>query len=109
MDVQSIVEQLKGIRCPSTIRQPGMKCTSCPDAIAKTIEKVYRQQVALGRVGGARPQGHAPAAPVSAEGVETVVAGRMKFCPECGARLEHEVAASSAQLRLLKMRLMLLT
>lgn len=49
MDVQSIVEQLKGIRCPSTIRQPGMKCTSCPDAIAKTIEKVYRQQVALGK------------------------------------------------------------
>ncbi len=90
MDVQSIVEQLKGIRCPSTIRQPGMKCTSCPDAIAKTIEKVYRQQVALGKWAEPARREHAPAAPVSAEGVETVVAGRMKFCPECGARLEHE-------------------
>ena len=49
IDVRSIVDQLKGIRCPSTIRQPGMKCTSCPDAIAKTIERLYKQQVQLGR------------------------------------------------------------
>ena len=32
--VEKLVDQLKGIRCPSTIRQPGMKCTSCPDAIS---------------------------------------------------------------------------
>ena len=44
MDVQTIIDQLKGIRCPSTIRQPGMKVTSCPDAIARTIEKVMRSQ-----------------------------------------------------------------
>ena len=44
MDVETIIEQLKGIRCPSTIRQPGMKVTSCPDAIAKVIEKVVKIQ-----------------------------------------------------------------
>ena len=48
IDVRSIIDQLKGIRCPSTIRQSGMKCTSCPDAIAKAIERVYQQQVRLG-------------------------------------------------------------
>ncbi len=44
LDAKSIVEQLKGIRCPSTIRQKGMKVTSCPDAIGRLIEKVYKLQ-----------------------------------------------------------------
>ncbi len=40
MSVREVCSQLKGIRCPSTIRQPGMSCTSCPDAIAKVVMKV---------------------------------------------------------------------
>lgn len=44
LDAESIVEQLKGIRCPSTIRQKGLKVTSCPDAIGRLIEKVYKLQ-----------------------------------------------------------------
>jgi len=44
IDARSIVEQLKGIRCPSTIRQKGLKVTSCPDAIGRLIEKVYTFQ-----------------------------------------------------------------
>jgi len=44
LDAASIVEQLKGIRCPSTIRQKGLKVTSCPDAIGRLIEKVYKLQ-----------------------------------------------------------------
>jgi ribonucleoside-diphosphate reductase alpha chain len=86
MDVQSIIAQLKGIRCPSTIRQQGLKCTSCPDPIAKTIEKVYKKQVELGN--------WKPLAPVvkaeRQKGKEDAVAGQMHFCPECGTKLEHE-------------------
>ncbi len=85
IDVKSIVDQLKGIRCPSTIRQPGLKCTSCPDAIAKTIERVYKQQVELGKwavIPESKPE---PAAKVNDD-----VPGRMHFCPECGTQLEHE-------------------
>ncbi len=103
IDVKSIVDQLKGIRCPSTIRQPGLKCTSCPDAIAKTIERVYRQQVELGKwpavpefaarpmptpaQAAAKVPGQAPACSL---GDKDDVAGKMHFCPECGAKLEHE-------------------
>lgn len=83
MDVQSIVGQLKGIRCPSTIRQPGLKCTSCPDAIAKTIERVYRQQAELGKW-PALPGGTPEKKPAED------VPGKMRFCPECGTPLEHE-------------------
>ncbi|MCR4435967.1 MAG: vitamin B12-dependent ribonucleotide reductase [Clostridiales bacterium] len=44
IDAKAIVEQLKGIRCPSTIRQKGLKVMSCPDAIGRLIEKVMRLQ-----------------------------------------------------------------
>ncbi|MBM6977373.1 vitamin B12-dependent ribonucleotide reductase, partial [Intestinimonas butyriciproducens] len=42
VDSDEIITQLKGIRCPSCLRQPGVPVTSCPDAIAKAIEKVMR-------------------------------------------------------------------
>ncbi len=39
VSMQEVYHQLKGIRCPSTVRRGGMSCTSCPDAIAKVIIK----------------------------------------------------------------------
>ena len=43
IDVKSIVEQLKGIRCHSTLRQMAnnkeIKVLSCPDAIGRAIER----------------------------------------------------------------------
>lgn len=44
IDAKSIVEQLKGIRCPSTIRQKGLGVLSCPDAIGRLVEKVAKIQ-----------------------------------------------------------------
>jgi len=87
IDVASIVDQLKGIRCPSTIRQQGMKVTSCPDAIAKTIERVFKQQVDLGNWTAA-PVIYKKLAPSVSQNQS--VPGKMKYCPECGAELEHE-------------------
>src|SRR3989339_287033 len=54
IDVTSIVEQLKGIRCPSTIRQKGLKVMSCPDAIGRLIEKVYKLQNGNGNGNGVK-------------------------------------------------------
>jgi len=52
IDAKSIVEQLKGIRCPSTIRQKDLKVLSCPDAIGRLIEKVYKLQNGNGNGNG---------------------------------------------------------
>lgn len=78
--MEELVEQLRGIRCPSTIRHAGMKCTSCPDAIAKVVKKtadmLSKNQVCTLDAAGA------PAQP------ETD--GHDRACPECNSPLLHE-------------------
>ena len=44
---KTIIDQLRGIRCPSTVRQKGMDCTSCPDAIAKVMAKEFEKELTL--------------------------------------------------------------
>ncbi|MBC5647265.1 vitamin B12-dependent ribonucleotide reductase [Christensenella tenuis] len=45
MDVESIVEQLRGIRCHSTLRKGGdVKVLSCPDAIGRVLQTVAQMQ-----------------------------------------------------------------
>lgn len=45
MDVESIVEQLRGIRCHSTLRKAGdVKVLSCPDAIGRVLQTVAQMQ-----------------------------------------------------------------
>jgi ribonucleoside-diphosphate reductase alpha chain len=72
-----------------------MKFTSCPDAIAKTIERVYQHQVELGNWAAAPEMDPTPKslpahAPVCSIKGKDDVAGKMHFCPECGTKLEHE-------------------
>ena len=86
VDVNTVINQLKGIRCPSTIRQPGLKVTSCPDAIARVIEKVVKLQKNLEK--GEDAPLLTPV--VSAAAKREVVAGKIRFCPECGKPVEHE-------------------
>jgi len=39
LSVDSIIEQIRGIRCPACVRREGVNVTSCPDAISKVIKK----------------------------------------------------------------------
>lgn len=82
VSMDELLEQLRGIRCPSTVRHTGMKCTSCPDAIARVIKKTA-DMISGGGVNQASIE---PAKTVSPD----TVTKHSKFCPECGAALEHE-------------------
>ncbi len=89
ISIQEVYDQLKGIRCPSTIRQQGMSCTSCPDAIAKVIMKVSKIIEEQPREKASYepptetplPQKH-PIVPASSSEIHV--------CPECGNVVEHE-------------------
>ena len=86
ISVEEILNQLKGIRCPSTVRQSGMQCTSCPDAIAKVIKKVYELQ----KNGGQILAAPAVTPATAKETVQETASKAIKDCPECGSALEHE-------------------
>lgn len=82
MDTKAIVEQLKGIRCPSTIRQKGLKVLSCPDAIGRLIEKVDKMNN--------RDNPNISILDIdSVETTATVSRGGL-LCPECSQPVEHE-------------------
>ena len=94
MDPKEIIQQLKGIRCPSCLRQPGVPVTSCPDAIAKSIEKVIKathdgnkpQPTVSASAKASAPRAKGPVNP----NMTPAEAKLAKFCPECGSKLEHE-------------------
>ncbi|MFH1151468.1 MAG: vitamin B12-dependent ribonucleotide reductase [Actinomycetota bacterium] len=69
IDIDEITEQLKGIRCMSSIRSKQAEVLSCPDAIGKAIEKYLE---AFGLLGSDDLQ------------------ATDYHCPECGARMELE-------------------
>ena len=87
-----IIKQLKGIRCPSSIKNSGGCSLSCPDAIARCIEKCigyeknkktdsyseyYQQQFTK----------YYDEAIVNLTNIETLDSSK---CPECGSPLEFE-------------------
>ena len=89
---KEILAQLKGIRCPSTVRQQGMKCTSCPDAIARTIEKMSK---ILGtETMGINPdliEEEKPTPQPASKGNKPILGADDRLhCPECGKVLRHE-------------------
>lgn len=82
MDHKIVVEQLRGIRCHSTLRRQGVNVLSCPDAIGRAIEQVAKMRE------GFTPDPidtikiiKRPIQPVDTIG---------KMCPECGDVLEAE-------------------
>ncbi len=86
----AVIEQLKGIRCPSTLarRAKGadVRALSCPDAIAKTLERVLNIAPINGN------DKHGLNLDNIAEEIEmrSAVKEKPARCPECGGALEHE-------------------
>lgn len=95
---EAVIEQLKGIRCPATLARKAkgadVRVLSCPDAIARSLEKVIKTvPMANGNGNG---DGNGYHMDIIAEEIEEMYKdmpaddGRRAFCPECGSRLEHE-------------------
>ena len=93
VSLDEILDQLRGIRCPSTIRHTGMKCTSCPDAIARVVKKTA-DMIAAGQKGLPKLEGQQR---TESTVVEDAAALHSKRCPECGAELEHEGGCASCR------------
>jgi len=104
ISITEVYDQLKGIRCPSTIRQKNMSCTSCPDAIARVLMKVSQYIDTGAEHGTPDPQRKTqpPARPANGaaeteipfvpreNGEDQAPPKKNGSCPECGGKVEHE-------------------
>ncbi|MFP3879854.1 MAG: vitamin B12-dependent ribonucleotide reductase [Dehalococcoidia bacterium] len=81
IDIESIVKQLRGIRCPSIAWEQGHAILSCADAIASVLEKYPEERVASGEdstIGDTR------------SGNPGVGNGWVGQCPDCGGTLIYQ-------------------
>lgn len=79
ISVDTLVEQLRGIRCPACIRRPGVNVTSCPDAIAKALKKSVANPAPISLQQFAK-EGPKISAAAAGGG----------HCPDCGSPIRHE-------------------
>jgi ribonucleoside-diphosphate reductase alpha chain len=112
ISINSILDQIKGIRCAACIRREGVKVMSCPDAIARVIEKYMdvgsNDQGQAVAKNGANGNGLSKAleklsevAARSGEYVKKIPVNSLKrkassgvavdqACPDCGMPINHE-------------------
>lgn len=97
MNVENIIEQLKGIRCHSTLRQRAIKkdikVLSCPDAIGKALERVMKTYVEIenGNINEMiyeieKENEEDESEKKSNDFIENIQGS----CPECGHIISHE-------------------
>ncbi|MFA5063338.1 MAG: vitamin B12-dependent ribonucleotide reductase [Candidatus Omnitrophota bacterium] len=89
VEVKSIMEQLRNIRCPSPSWEKGQRIFSCADAIARVVERrlVNNQAVkAALETPLAMKHSHNDEPLVS----ETARGDIVGVCPDCGGALRHE-------------------
>ncbi|HEY8909025.1 MAG TPA: vitamin B12-dependent ribonucleotide reductase [Desulfosporosinus sp.] len=102
LSVDSITEQIKGIRCPACMRREGVNVTSCPDAIARvikkynevginfdSIQKKTKETVPTAESSGTVGRVAATTGKAAGKKALTTVASA-NACPECGKSINHE-------------------
>ena len=100
LPVKEIIDQLRGIRCPSPIWQDGELILSCSDAIAKVLEEqcIEANQPKLFENGNGEktPEDELKDQKSFLQEVATMQPGEkadaktMATCPDCGSSLEHK-------------------
>lgn len=100
IEISAIIEQLRGIRCPSPSWEKGGRIFSCSDAIARAIEKSMQKRKEMRQAKDLPPakqisQGPAASTPVvesgtaSSKSVDTEKGSIVGVCPDCGGVLWH--------------------
>ena len=92
IEVKSIIEQLRNIRCPSPSWEKGQRIFSCADAIARVVERrlVNTQTPArLEAESMAIPMKHSHDDQLQASDLNDQV-NIVGVCPDCGGALRHE-------------------
>ena len=93
IEVKSIIEQLRNIRCPSPSWEKGQRIFSCADAIARVVEKRLVngqiQPVSLEATQVAMKHAYYDESITAIEdsGIHGEIVG---VCPDCGGALQHE-------------------
>ncbi|SET12122.1 vitamin B12-dependent ribonucleotide reductase [Anaerobranca gottschalkii] len=77
---ETIIEQLRGIRCPACIRRPGINVTSCPDAISRAIKKI----------GSLKKEQYRMKEEITATSHNEENLKEKPSCPECGKPIRFE-------------------
>ncbi len=102
IDMRSIIEQLRNIRCPSPSWEKGQRIFSCADAIARVVERRLVQraapivkepvlhQAAVSVAAGEVPMKHSHDDEVVPGGHQAHRGDIVGVCPDCGGTLRHE-------------------
>jgi len=92
IEVKSIIEQLRNIRCPSPSWEKGQRIFSCADAIARVVERrlVNTQAPVLAAAESMTiPMKHSHDDQLQASDLNEQV-NIVGVCPDCGGALRHE-------------------
>ncbi len=94
IDIESIIRQLKGIRCPSPMWNKGKLVTSCSDAVATALQKFAE----LTKVNGVAKINFHTEGEMIVENKEQAQSNTsIKTCPECGSTVYHEEGCLKCQ------------
>ncbi|PIQ84913.1 MAG: ribonucleoside-diphosphate reductase, adenosylcobalamin-dependent [Candidatus Omnitrophica bacterium CG11_big_fil_rev_8_21_14_0_20_43_6] len=89
IEVKSIIEQLRNIRCPSPSWEKGQRIFSCADAIARVVERrLINVQPAMAE-SVTIPMKHSHDDQLQSTDLDEQV-NIVGMCPDCGGALRHE-------------------
>ncbi len=99
IEVKSIIEQLRNIRCPSPSWEKGQRIFSCADAIARVIERrLVNVQLAMAAAAESLtiPMKHSHDDQLQSVDLEEQI-NIVGMCPDCGGALRHEEGCVKCQ------------
>ena len=99
IEVKSIIEQLRNIRCPSPSWEKGQRIFSCADAIARVIERRLvnmQPAVMVSSESVTVPMKHSHDDQLQSSDLDEQV-NIVGMCPDCGGTLRHEEGCVKCQ------------